>query len=83
MLITTPTQSIENLLLDIAENAKVGRETSSPNRLAKNSSVWVDIAEDNKVGESDGNDYKIVERLSFKKLSGPTRYLISLYSKKR
>ena len=63
---------------DIAEDVEVGNRTSFTTRLAK--ILPSDMLEDADIGGNDnGGDNKTVERLSFKKLSGPTKYLTSLH----
>ena len=65
----------------MAENAEVGSRTSSTTRSAKNLAALVNIAEDAKVGESDGGDDETVKKSPlFRKLSGPIGYLTSLRS---
>ena len=66
MLKTTLTQSAENSPSDMAEDAKVGSGTSSTTRSAKNSSASVNMAEDAEVvGNGDGGDNEIVEKITF------------------
>ena len=63
------------MLLEITEDTELGSKTSSMTRLAKNSSLLVDIAEDVEVGEDNGGDDETVERsLLFKKPNVPTGY---------
>ena len=65
----------------MAEDAEVGRRTSSTTRSAKNLSASVDMAEDAEVGEGDGGDDETVKRSPLsKKLNGPIGYLTSLCS---
>ena len=65
------------------KNAKVSSKTSSITRSAKNLPTSVDIAEDTKVGESDGGDDVMVEKSTLsKKQNEPARYLTSLCSGK-
>ena len=65
--------------MDGAEDAEVESETSSTTRSAKN--LPLDMAEDAEIdGNGNGGDDETVKRLPFRKLSGPTEYLISLCS---
>ena len=79
MFKTTPTQSAENLLLDMAENAEVDSGTSSTTRSTKNLSASVDMGEDVEVGEGDDGDNETVKKSPFfKKRNGPMGYLTPL-----
>ena len=65
------------------EDVEVCSRTSPTIRSAENLLASVNMAEDAEIGERDGADDETVKRSLFRKLSGPTEYLISLRSEKK
>ena len=66
--------------MDMIEDADVGSGMSSMTRSAKNLPASKHMADNTKVGEGDGSDDETVKKSPLKRLSGPTKYLIFLYS---
>ena len=67
MLRTSTNRSAKNSLLDMAEDAEIGRKTSPTTRSANN--LALDIAEDVEVGgNSDESDDETVKKISSQKV---------------
>ena len=81
MVKTTAIWSAKNLLSDITEDVEISSKTTFTNKLGKNLSALVDIAEDSEVDESNIGDDKTVKRSPLsKKPNVPIGYPTSLCS---